>query len=523
MAADSDPLGDVTFGDFRLDARDLSLWRGRERIPLRARSLDILSVLAAADGKLVTKDELINRVWRGAIAEENALQAHVSALRKALGESVGNQRHIVTVPGQGYRFVRNPSASAAGPSPAPPLPERPSIAVLPFQNMSDDPGQDYFADGVAEDIITALTRISKLSVVARNSSFAYGRGPVDVRRVGRELNARYVLEGSLRKAATRLRITAQLIQADTGTHIWAGNFDGEIGDVFAFQDELTAKVVGALLPTLRVAEIERARRKPLESLDAYDLYLRALAARHSLTRAGNEEALRLIERAMELDPTFADAAIIAGAIWGTRVINGWMSDGSEQQNALRYLRLAVGLDPNNAEAIATLARMISGFEDNCDEVRTLTRRALALNPNSTFILRIAGFALVHVGDCREGLEYLQRALQFSPSNFMAYDCWTGSALALINLERDEEALAAARTAVQQSPRYAMALRALASALALRGRPDEARDVLRRVLELDPTCSMEAMRTRFAGSYQRASVRYLHGLQLAGLPETAPGR
>ena len=429
----------------------------------------------------------------------------------------------MTVPGQGYRFVKNPTESRAGPAPpaVPVLPERPSIAVLPFQNMSDDPGQDYFADGVVEDIITALTRISKLSVVARNSSFAYGRRPVDVRQVGRELNARYVLEGSVRKAGTRLRITAQLIQTDTGMHVWAGNFDGDIVDVFAFQDDLTAKVVGALLPSLRVAEIERARRKPLESLDAYDLYLRALAARHAQTREGSDEALRLLERAIKLDPTFADAAVIAGTTWATRVINGWTTDGREQKEALRYLRLAVGLDPNGAEAMAALARTISGFEDNCEEVRTLTRRAIALNPNSTFILRIGGFALVHIGDCREGLEYLERALQYSPSDVMAFDSWTGVALALIYLERDEDALTAARTAVQQSPRYAMGLRALASALALLGRRAKAFEVVKQVLEVDPSCSMQTMRTRFGGAHQRASVRYLGGLRLAGLPEVAP--
>jgi TolB-like protein len=517
-------IEDLKFGRFRLDGRDQSLWCDGRRLSLRSRSLQILRVLVAANGKLVTKDELMARVWAGAVVEDNAIQVHISALRKALGESVGNQCHIVTVPGLGYRFVQEQAGSHAGATPpsgaASPFADRPSIAVLPFQNMSEDPGQDYFADGVVEDIITALTRNSRLSVVARNSSFAYGRRAVDVRQVGRELNARYVLEGSLRKAGTRLRITAQLIQADTGMHVWAENFDGDIVDVFAFQDELTAKVVGAVLPSLRVAEIERARRKPPGSLDAYDLYLQALFARHSHTREGNDEALRLIEQAMELDPTFADAAMIAGSTWGARVINGWTTDGREQREALRYLRLAVGLDPNSADAIATLARLISGFEDNCEEVRTLTRRAIALNPNSTFILRIAGFALVHIGDCREGLEYLQRALEFSPSDFMAYDGWTGVALAQINLERDEEALAAARTAVQQSPRYGMALRALASSLAWLGRYDEAQDVVQRVLEVDPTCSLEAMRTRFGGAHQRASVRYLGGLRLAGLPESA---
>ena len=517
MEADGHSLEDFTFGEYRLDARDPSLWRGRERVLLRARSLDILRVLAASDGKVVTKDELFTRVWGAAIVEENALQAHVSSLRKALGESVGSQRHILTVPGLGYRFVRDPASRYVEASQVPVASDRPSIAVLPFQTMSDDPEQEYFADGVVEDIITALARNSKLSVVARNSSFAYGRRPVDVRQVGRELNVRYVLEGSLRKAGKRLRITAQLIQSNAGTHVWAGNFDGQLGDIFTFQDDLTAKVVGSILPSVRLAEIERARRKPPGSLDAYDLYLRALAARNKQTREGSEEALRLIEQAIGLDPHFVDALTFAGAIWGGRVINGWMS-GREQIEALRYMRLAADLDPNGAETLAGLARMIAGFEDNCDEVRMLTQRAIALSPHSTTVLRISGFALTHIGDCREGLEYLRRAIEYSASDVMAFDSWTGVALALIYLERDEEALAAARTAVQQSPRFGMGLRALGSALALSGRRDEAQEVIRQVLKVDPSCSMQAMRTRFAGSYQRASVRYLSGLQLAGLPE-----
>jgi adenylate cyclase len=184
------------------------------------------------------------------------------------------------------------------------------------------------------------------------------------------------------------------------------------------------------------------------------------------------------------------------------------------------MRLAVVLDPNSAEAMASLARMISGFGDDFEEVRTLARRAFELSPSSPIILRISGFALVHIGDYREGLEYLQRALQLAPTDFMAFDGWTGVALALIGLGRDREAAQAARTAIQQSPRFAMALRALASALALLGRRDEARDAVRLVLGVDPTCSMDAMRSRFGGTYQCGSVRYLSGLQLAGLPQTA---
>ena len=519
-------IEDLTFGGFRLDVRGHSLWHNGRKLPLRSRSLDILRVLAAAGGQLVTKDELMARVWPGVIVEENALQVHVSALRKALGESVGNQRYIVTVPGRGYRFIREPAelrSDAVLPmetvrSP----PDRPSIAVLPFQNMSGDPAQDYFADGVVEDIITALTRVPSLSVIARNSSFKYGRGPVDIRQVGRELGARYVLEGSIRKADTRLRITGQLIQAETGIHLWAENFDGDLAHVFRLQDELTNKVVGALLPRLRTAETDRARRKSPEHLDAYDLYLRALARRRSGTREGSDEALRLIEQAIQLDPSFADAAMFLGTTWTLRVTEGWSLDGRAQSKSLRYLRLAVQLDPNGAERVATLARLTGLFGRDDEQVRTLIDRAIALSPNSPDVSRLCGFAFVHIGESQRALDCLQRGLQISPDDLHAFDAWCGVALASIQLQRYQDALIAARKATQGPP-YTVALRILASALALVGHREEAQAVVQRLLELEPGCSVSGIEARYGDSFKRTSVRFLDGLRLAGLPELArPG-
>ena len=251
---------EVRFGRFRFDLGRRELWRDGVPVRLGSRALDVLSVLAAARGDVVTKDELLARVWPGLVVEENNLQVQVSALRKALDENKSGESYLVTVPGRGYRLI-----GLIGSSNEPALPDKPSIAVLPFQNMSDDPQQEYFADGMAEDIITALCHMRWLFVIARDSSFVYKGRTVDVKQVGRELGVRYVVEGGVRKAAHRVRITAQLIDASTGAHLWADHFDGDREDIFDLQDQVTASVVGAIAPKLEQAEIERAKRKPTES------------------------------------------------------------------------------------------------------------------------------------------------------------------------------------------------------------------------------------------------------------------
>src|SRR5712671_5663530 len=315
----------VTFGRFRFDLgrRELS----RDGIPVRLgnRALDVLSVLAAARGDVVTKDELLARVWPGQVVEENNLQVQVSALRKALDEEKSGQSYLVTVPSRGYRLI-----GVAGSSHAPALPDKPSIAVLPFQNMSDDPQQEYFADGIVEDIITALCHMRWLFVIARDSSFAYKGRTADVKQVGRELGVRYVVEGGVRKAAQRVRITAQLIDASTGAHLWADHFDGGLEDIFDLQDQVTASVVGAIAPKLEQAEIERAKRKPTESLDAYDYFLRGMANFYQRSRKANDDALQLFYKAIEFDPDFATAYGMAAWCYAWRKISGWMTDPAQE-------------------------------------------------------------------------------------------------------------------------------------------------------------------------------------------------
>jgi TolB-like protein len=273
----------VRFGRFRLELGRRELWRDETPIHLGSRVFDILCALVSAKGEVVTKDQLMAHVWSGLVVEESNIHVHVSALRKALDEGTNGRSYVVTVPGRGYRFVGLPSASATDKPQLDtprglPLPDRPSIAVLPFANLSGDAEQEYFADGIVEDIITALSRMRWLFVIARNSSFAYKGRAVDVKQVGRELGVRYVLEGSVRKSVSRVRIAGQLIDTATGAHLWADRFDGGLEDIFDLQDNITASVVSAIAPKLEQAEIERAKRKPTESLDSYDYFLRGMAS-----------------------------------------------------------------------------------------------------------------------------------------------------------------------------------------------------------------------------------------------------
>src|SRR5215469_2760337 len=271
---------DISFGQFRFNLTRRELRRGRSPVRLGSRALDILCVLASAGGAVVSKDVLIARVWRGVVVEENNLHFHISSLRKMLDADGKGESWIVTVPGRGYRLLCAPAplaADNAAAEPSTPVPEQPSLAVLPFLNLSGDPEQAYFADGMVEEIITALSRIRWLFVIARNSTFTYKGKAVDVKQVGRDLGVRYVLEGSVRKGGNRVRITAQLIDADTGAHLWADRFDGSLEDIFKLQDKVATSVAGIIEPTLQSAETERAANRPTTDLTAYDLYLRAHA------------------------------------------------------------------------------------------------------------------------------------------------------------------------------------------------------------------------------------------------------
>lgn len=332
----------LVFGDHVLDPDRRELTRGSQAIAVGPQVFDLLAYLVRNRERVVSKDDLLDVVWGGRVVSESTLTSHINAVRKAIGDSGQEQRLIRTVARKGFRFVGDvrearssdgftspktePERSNEAPAHALALPDKPSIAVLPFHNLSGDPEQEYFADGMVEDIIAALSRIRWLFVIARNSSFTYKGRAVDVKQVGHELGVRYVLEGSVRKAANRVRITGQLIDAATRGHLWAERFEGTLDDIFALQDQVAASVVGAIEPQLERAEIGRAKRKPTESLDAYDHYLRGMANLHRGTRDAINEALPLFYKAVQLDPEFASAYGMAAWCHFWRKVNGWMTD-----------------------------------------------------------------------------------------------------------------------------------------------------------------------------------------------------
>ena len=325
------------FEDFVFDTERRELHQGSDVVSIAPQVFDLLECLIRNRERVVSKDDLINAIWNGRIVSDAALTTRLNAARSAVGDSGEEQRLIKTLPRRGVRFVgavreakklaaeSASDASAQRPIPALPLPDKPSVAVLPFTNLSSDPEQDYFADGMAEDIITALSRFKALFVIARNSSFTYKGRAVDVKQVGRELGVRYVLEGSVRKGSNRVRITGQLADTSSGIHLWADRFDGGLGDIFDLQDRVTESVVGAIAPVVEKAEIERAKRKPTDSLDAYTVYLRGLAKFYQVaSMQAIDEALRLFNSATELDPDFAVAYGRAASCYAYGKGIGWI-------------------------------------------------------------------------------------------------------------------------------------------------------------------------------------------------------
>jgi TolB-like protein len=305
------------FEEYAFDTDRRELHRGAHVVSVAPQVFDLLDYLIRNRERVVSKDDLINAIWNGRIVSDAALTTRLNIARTAIGDSGEEQRLIKTLPRKGFRFVgqvreaQGPAGAATAdnpiepPKPALTLPDKPSIAILPFTNLSSDPEQEYFADGMVEDIITGLSRSKSLFVIARNSSFTYKGKAIDIKRVGCELGVRYVLEGSVRKSGDRVRITGQLVDAATGNHIWADRYDSTLEDIFDLQDRVTMSVIGAIAPQLERAEIARAQRKPTESLQAYDYYLRALASSYRYTRDANIEALKLTQMANNLDPDFA--------------------------------------------------------------------------------------------------------------------------------------------------------------------------------------------------------------------------
>jgi adenylate cyclase len=400
-------------------------------------------------------------------------------------------------------------------SAVPSLPDKPSIAVLPFENMSGDPEQEYFADGMVEEIITALSRFKSLFVIARNSSFTFKGRAVDIKEVGRRLGVRYVLEGSVRKASGKVRIAGQLIDAVTGAHIWADRFERDLTDVFALQDEVTVAVVSAIRPKLLEAEIGMATRRRPENLTAYDFYLRAMPLFYSLTREGLAEAIRLAHRALELDPRFGLVAALAGYCQMHNVLLGYANDPFDRKEAVRLFRLALSLDDSDPETLAAAALISAFMVGDSESEIDMADRAVALNPNSFFAWHAKGWVYKVAGLQEEVIRSFERAIRMSPIDPMLHRAFVGMGMAFIELRRFDDAIVAGKKAQRQNPSYSAAYRCLASAFAHLGRDAEAREAAARVLETDPAFTITAW---IARGGQTNSKLLIEGLRKAGLPE-----
>jgi len=408
-----------------------------------------------------------------------------------------------------------PARVAEAESP-PPLPDKPSIAVLPFENMSDDPKQEYFADGMVEEIITALSRFKWLFVIARNSSFTFKGKAVDVKEVGRRLGVRYVLEGSVRKAGGKVRITGQLIDAVTGAHIWVDRFERDLTDVFALQDEVTGAVVSAIQPKLLQTEIALATRRRPENLTAYDCYLRAMQQYYLATREGMAEAIRLAHRALELDPRFGLVAALGGVCYMNNVIRDYAIDPQfDRKEAIRLLRLALSVDDGDPDTLAMAALISAYMVGDCESEIEIADRAVALNPNSFNAWHYRGWVYRIAGLPEEAIRSFERAIPMSPVDPRLHLTLTGMGMAFIELGRFDEAIVVGKKAQRQNPSYSSAYRCLASAFAHLGRDAEAREAAARVLETDPAFTISAWIAR--GGYSNAKL-LIEGLRKAGLPE-----
>ncbi|HEV7408692.1 MAG TPA: winged helix-turn-helix domain-containing protein [Bradyrhizobium sp.] len=517
----------LLFGDCVLDAERRELTRGSKVIATGPQVFDLLFYLIQNRERVVSKDDVLDSVWSGRIVSESTLTSHINAVRKAVGDSGEQQRLIRTIARKGFRFVgevreiQPPDGSnspGTGPE-TPALPDKPSIAALAFQNLSGDPEQEYFADGVVEDIITALSRIRWLFVIARNSSFTYKGRAVDVKQIGRELGVRYVLEGSVRKSANRVRITGQLIDATTGAHLWAERFEGTLDDIFELQDQVAASVVGAIAPQMERAEIERAKRKPTENLNAHDYYLRGMANLHLGTQEAIDEALSLFEQAITLDPEFAPAYAMAAWCYVWRKVNGWMTDHPREiAEGARLARRAVELGRDDAVALTRAGHALAHLAGDLDGGIALLDRAVMLNPNLAAAWFLGGFLRVWNGEHDSAVEHFTRAMRLSPLDPESYRMQAGMAMAHMFEGRLDAAASWADKAFRDLPSFLLVAAIVAASHALTGRTEEARRAMDHLRQLDPSLRISNLTDWLPIQRAEDLAIFADGLCKAGLPE-----
>ena len=509
------------FGPFRLDTDAEILFSGARPIVLGQRAVALLRLLLEQADAPVSKDALFEAAWPGLAVEDSNLTVQVAALRRAFDAAGGSASWIETMPRRGYRYV-GPAVMAAGAPAAPPLasppllPQKPSVAVLPFANLSGDPDQEYFADGMVEDIIAGLSRIKWLFVIARQSTLAYKAAAIDAMRVGRDLGVRYLLQGSVRKDARRVRVSAQMIEAETAGCLWSERFERPLDDLFALQDEIALNVVSAIEPSLRRAEVARVKRKRPDSLDAYDLVLQAQPDVDSGMPAQVTRALTLLERALALDPAYALAHGFAAMCHHCL----FLRSGLREENRLASVRHAEAAIVHGRDD--ALALTYAGFSLGMDAhdrgaAFTAFNAAIAISPSCALSYILGSVILAWGGEAERAIEWSERGMRLSPLDFWAFAAFDAQALSHFHLGRYEQAAQAAYKSVHANPAHSITYVQLAAALARLGRLDDAKAAAAKVLELHPTFRYSR---QFAGVDCAPALAAAMGeaLRAAGLPE-----
>ena len=513
------------FANYSLDVTRRELRCGGQSIHVEPQTFDLLHYLVVNRERVVSKDDLIASVWKGRIVSESTLSSSIATARKAVGDSSDAQRFIRTIPRKGFRFVGEVTERNDQPSGSRPparselmLPDKPSIAVLAFKNLSDDLAQEYFVDGVVEDITTALSQFSQLFVVARSSSFTYKGRDVDVRQIGRELGVRYVLGGSIRKTADHVRITVQLIDSLTAVHLWATHFDGALDRLFDFQDQVTSGVVNVIAPTIEHAEIQRAKRKPPGSLDSYDYYLHGLANSYQDTKEASDEALRFFGKAIELDPNFSAAYGMAALCYVERWWKHWTLDSNkEAADAAGLVRRAAALGRNDAVALSAAGMALGLVVRDLGQAVALLDRSLLLNPNLAASWVRSAWVRLFLGQFDLAIEHATRAIRLSPLDPLLVGMQTVIAFAHFCAGRHEQAVTWSEKALGEQPTFAPALRVLVASHASMDRMDAATTGLARLREINAITRVPGV-GQFPFHEPKYSAKYVEALRKAGFTE-----
>ena len=521
------PSVQFLFADHTLDTERRELRRGSRAIAVEPQVFDLLVYLVRNRDRVVSKDDLIASVWEGRIVSESTLTSRINATRTAVGDNGKDQKLIRTVARKGLRFVGAVHEGPPGVKPAPapiqaddaPLQpvlssDRPAIAVLPFTNMSGDSEQDYFSDGISEDIITALSKLRWFLVMSRNSSFVYKGKAVHIKQVAEELGVRYVVEGSVRKSGEQVRITAQLNDVTTGSHIWAEHYDRDLTDVFGVQDDITESIVAAVEPQLYAAESFRARRKPPDSMDAWDLVMRALSFYWRVTRQDNVVAQALLEKAIAIDPNYGQALGVLATSQTFGAHMGWADMATAIPIAERAALAAISADSEDPwahNALGCVYLFTRRFDDSLSEFEL----ALQLNPNFSLAQGYYGLALSYCGHWEEADLAAQRALRLSPRDpFSAIYCGIAAYAQFVGRNYDE-AMRFAHEAIRQRSDFVGAHRVLTAASGMAGHA-EAAVALQELQRAQPNISLSWIATEMPMAREADKEHYLEGLRRAGL-------